>query len=124
MVGYGTDEFPAFFVQSSGENDHGPRRHAAFRPPNCFRHWDLGGGGIVLAQPVDKHPPSIPTTRAALSAAEQQAMGVGVRGKELTPFLLGRLAEITEGQTLRANHALVLANARLAAQVARALAEM
>jgi pseudouridine-5'-phosphate glycosidase len=60
----------------------------------------------------------------ALSEAEQQAMGVGVRGKELTPFLLNRLAEITEGQTLRANHALVIANARLAAQVAHEVARL
>ena len=47
-----------------------------------------------------------------------------MRGKELTPFLLSRLAEITEGQTLRANHALVIANAQLAAKVARELAAL
>ena len=74
----------------------------------------------MLAQPVEKHAALDPNEFLhALSTAEQQAMGVGVRGKELTPFLLSRLAEITEGQTLRANHALVIANARLAAQVAR-----
>ena len=44
-----------------------------------------------------------------------------MRGKSLTPFLMNSLAEITEGQTLRANHVLVIANARLAAQVAREL---
>jgi len=83
-------------------------------------HWSLGGGGIVLAQPVEKHAALDPEAfMHALSEAEQKALGVGVRGKELTPFLLKRLAEITEGQTLRANHALVIANARLAAQVAR-----
>jgi pseudouridine-5'-phosphate glycosidase len=124
VVGYGTDEFPAFFVESSGEKITArvdtPRQAADFL--SC--HWALGGGGVVLAQPVDRSIAIDPKDfAAARSTAERQAVGMGVRGKDLTPFLLGRLAEITEGQTLRANHALILANARLAAQVAKALAE-
>jgi len=121
VVGFGTDEFPAFYVHSSGE-DITARADTPRQAADIFRvHWTLGGGGIVLAQPVDRHIALDPEDFvAALSSAEQQAVGIGVRGKELTPFLLGRLAEITEGQTLRANHALILANARLAAQVARA----
>lgn len=121
VVGYGTDEFPAFYVHSSGQRITSrvdtPRQAA-----DLFRaHWALGGAGVVLAQPIDKHIALEPEAfMGALTAAEQQAMGVGVRGKELTPFLLSRLSEITAGQTLRANHALILANARLAAQVARA----
>jgi pseudouridine-5'-phosphate glycosidase len=87
-------------------------------------HWGLGGAGVVLAQPVGDQVAMEPDEfTVALTSAERQAVGVGVRGKELTPFLLGRLAEITNGQTLRANHILVRANARLAAQVATALAE-
>jgi pseudouridine-5'-phosphate glycosidase len=122
VVGYGTEEFPAFYVHSSGEpitaRVDTPRQAA-----DLFRaHWSFGGNGIVLAQPLDRHVALEPESFLnALSAAEQEAMGSGVRGKELTPFLLGRLAEITEGQTLKANHMLVIANARLAAQVARAL---
>ncbi len=57
----------------------------------------------------------------ALRHAENMAGAAGVRGGALTPFLLARLAEISQGQTLRANKALVVANARLAAQVAKAL---
>ena len=123
VVGYGTDEFPAFYVQTSGE-DITARVDTPVQAAELFRcHWALGGGGIVLAQPVEKQLALDPDDfGAALSTAEQHAVGVGVRGKELTPFLLDRLAEITEGQTLRVNHALILANARLAAQVARALA--
>jgi pseudouridine-5'-phosphate glycosidase len=122
VVGYGTDEFPAFYVHSSGEpitaRVDTPRQAADL----CRAHWSLGGAGVVLAQPVEPHVALEPESfMSALSTAEKAAMGTGVRGKELTPFLLGRLAEITEGQTLRANHALVIANARLAAQVARAL---
>jgi pseudouridylate synthase len=124
VVGFGTDEFPAFFVPSSGERVLAridtPRQAADL----LRAHWSLDGAGVVIAQPVDKHVALDPNAfMDALTSAEQQAMGVGVRGKELTPFLLGRIAEITEGQTLKANHALVVANARLAAQIARCLAE-
>lgn len=120
VIGYGTDEFPAFFVHSSGEPITARADSPAEAAAIIHAHWALGGGGIVLAQPVEKHTALDPNEfMHALSEAEQQAMGVGVRGKELTPFLLNRLAEITEGQTLRANHSLVIANARLAAQVAR-----
>jgi pseudouridine-5'-phosphate glycosidase len=122
VLGYGTDEFPAFYVHTSGDpvtaRVDSPDEAAEF----CRVHWALGGAGLVIAQPVEKHfaldPDNFVT---ALSSAEQQALGVGVRGKELTPFLLNRLAEITEGQTLKANHSLVIANARLAAELAAAL---
>ncbi len=125
VIGFGTDEFPAFYVHSSGEPTTSRVENAAQAAELIRTHWDLGGGGIVIAQPVDKHAALDPDAfMHALSSAEQQAMGVGVRGKELTPFLLNRLAEITEGQTLRANHALVIANARLAAQVAREMARL
>jgi pseudouridine-5'-phosphate glycosidase len=122
VVGFGTDQFPAFFVPTSGERVSArvdtPRQAADL----CRAHWALDGAGVVIAQPVDRHVALDPNAfMHALSSAEQQAMGVGVRGKELTPFLLGRIAEITEGQTLKANHALVVANARLAAQIARCL---
>ncbi len=123
VIGYRTDQFPAFFISSSGE----PTMNRVDTPAEAAEllrvHWALGGSGIVLAQPVEEHVALEPDAfLSALSAAEQQAVGEGIRGKELTPFLLGRLADITEGQTLRANHALVIANARLAAQIARAYA--
>lgn len=121
VVGYGTDEFPAFYLHSSGE-EITARVDSPNEAADLLRaHWQLGGSGIVVAQPVDKHVALEPDDFiTALSAAEQLAVGVGVRGKELTPFLLGRLNEITAGQTLRANRALIVANARLAAQVAAA----
>src|SRR5262245_43201920 len=124
VVGYGTDEFPAFYVRTSGELVTARVNTAAEAAELLQTHWCLGGTGIVLAQPVVEQVALEPDEfTVALTAAEQQAVGVGVRGKELTPFLLGRLAEITQGQTLRANHVLVISNARLAAQVARAVAE-
>src|SRR5262245_17472913 len=123
VIGYGTDEFPAFYVRSSGEPVTARVDNPAEAAEVLAAHWQLGGAGIVLAQPVVAQVALEPDEfTVALTAAEQQAVGIGVRGKELTPFLLGRLAEITQGQTLRANHVLVISNARLAAQVARAMA--
>jgi pseudouridine-5'-phosphate glycosidase len=124
VVGYGTDEFPAFYVRSSGlllaARVDSPQEAAAL----CREHWSCGGAGIVLAQPLDVALALEPNEfGAALAEAERQAAAENVRGPALTPFLLARLAEITGGRTLRANQALVVANARLAAQVARALVE-
>jgi pseudouridine-5'-phosphate glycosidase len=122
VVGFGTDQFPAFFIPTSGEPIQS-RVDTAEQAAELLRvHWQLGGAGIVVAQPVDPNVALQPDAFLhALSSAEHEAMGVGIRGKELTPFLLGRLAEITGGQTLKANHALVIANARLAARIAHEL---
>lgn len=119
VLGYGTDEFPAFYLRSSGEpvpaRVDTPEQAAAL----VEAHWSLGGGGVVLAQPVAAELALEPAElEDALQQAERQAADAGVRGKDLTPFLLARLAEVTRGKTLRANQALVIANARLAALVA------
>jgi pseudouridine-5'-phosphate glycosidase len=119
VVGYGTDEFPAFYLRSSGEpvgaRVDSPEQAAAL----LAAHWALDGGGVVLAQPLPAEVALTPAElEGALTRAEEQARAAGVRGKALTPYLLARLAELTEGRTLRANRALIVANARLAAQVA------
>ena len=122
VVGYGTDEFPAFLMQSSGlpvsSRVNSPEEAAAL----LAAHWRLGGAGIVLAQPLPRETALEPEVfHKALVRAETQARATNVRGPALTPFLLSRLAELTEGKTLRANQALIVANARLAARVATAL---
>jgi pseudouridine-5'-phosphate glycosidase len=122
VVGYGTDEFPAFYLVSSGERVSArvdtPEQAAVL----VSSHWRLGGAGVVLAQPVVADVALAEREfENALKQVEKQAADASVRGKELTPFLLNRLAEVTEGKTLRANQALVIANARLAARVARVL---
>ncbi len=119
VVGYGTDEFPAFYLRSSGERVSArvdsPEAAAAL----LASHWRMDGAGVVLAQPLASDVAMEPDEFAdALFEAEGQLVGAGVRGKELTPFLLARLGEVTRGKTLRANQELVVANARLAAQVA------
>jgi pseudouridine-5'-phosphate glycosidase len=122
VVGYGTDEFPAFYLRTSGlpvsARVDGPGEGAAL----VAAHWALGGAGVVLAQPLPAGVALDPADFAdALRRAEARAAEAGVRGPARTPFLLARLAEITEGRTLAANRELIVANAALAAQVARAL---
>jgi pseudouridine-5'-phosphate glycosidase len=124
VVGYGTDDFPAFYLRSSGE----PVSARVDTPEQAVAlltaHWQLGGAGLVLAQPVVADVAlEQDEFENALHQAERQAAEAGVRGKELTPFLLGNLADVTQGKTLHANQSLVVANARLAAKVARVWAD-
>jgi pseudouridine-5'-phosphate glycosidase len=122
VLGYACDEFPAFYLRSSGERVAArvetPRQIAAV----ARAHWELGGGGVVVAQPL---APEVALDAAewdaALAEAERRAKAAGVRGPAWTPAVLAHLAEITGGRTLRANRALVVANAALAAEVAAAL---
>ena len=85
-------------------------------------HVRMGGGGAVLAQPCPADV-AVPADEFAewLAIAEVEARAAGVGGAKLTPFLLGRLASISGGRTLAANRALIVNNARLAAEVAVAL---
>jgi pseudouridine-5'-phosphate glycosidase len=123
VVGYQTDEFPAFYVRSSGESVS-----ARVNTPDevaglAAAHWKLGGAGVVIAQPVPHEAAlKIEELTDAVTRAESAAAESGMRGKELTPFLLAQLAALTEGRTVRANQVLVLENARLAARIARAYA--
>jgi pseudouridine-5'-phosphate glycosidase len=122
VLGYRTDEFPAFYVVSGG----GPvscRVESVEDAAAVFgAHVRLGGGGAVLAQPC---PAEVAVPAAEfdgwLATAEREAKAAGASGAKLTPFLLARLAELSGGRTLAANRALVVANARIAAEVAVAL---
>jgi len=122
--GYRTGAFPAFYVRESAlpvsaQLDSPREAAAAFAA-----HVRMGGKGAVLAQPC---PPdvAVPATEfdAWLSEAESAARAAGATGAKVTPFLLARLAELSGGRTLTANRALIVANARLAAEVAVALQE-
>jgi pseudouridine-5'-phosphate glycosidase len=120
VVGYGTSEFPAFYVHSSGEpvsaRVETPGQAAAL----LAAHWGMGGAGVVLALPL---PPeqALPAAEFERAWVEAERSAAAVRGSAVTPFLLARLAELTGGKTLHINQALIVANARLAARVAVAL---
>lgn len=122
VVGFGCDEFPAFLLASSSlpvsARVDSPAEAAAL----CAAHWELGGRGIVISQPLPSKTALEPNDfHMALVRAESQARAEGMRGPALTPFLLARLAELTDGRTLRANQALIVSNAGLAARIAAAL---
>ncbi len=124
VIGYGTEDFPAFYVETSGlpvsARVDSPKEASTL----LNAHWALGGAGVVLALPLPKEEAlDVGALLDHLEQAEQMAADAGVQGGARTPFLLARLAELTGGATLRANRALVVANARLAAQVAVALTE-
>ncbi len=122
VVGYKTDDFPAFYTRSSGLGVDcrldKPEEVACF----IDTKWKAGlKGGVVVANPIpaDKEP-AFATIAQATEQALEEARQLKLRGKEITPFLLRRIKEITAGESLRANVALALNNARLAAQVALA----
>jgi pseudouridine-5'-phosphate glycosidase len=122
VVGYGTDELPAFYVRSSGL----PLAHRvddALAAARVVREQLARGAGIVIAVPIDAadaldRSEAEAQVDGAIEAAERQ----GVRGAALTPFLLGRLSDATGGRSLAANLSLLRMNARVAAQIALALA--
>jgi pseudouridylate synthase len=123
VVGYQTNDFPAFYLRGSGE-PVSVRVDAAKEAAELLKaHWDMNGAGVVLAQPVPQDAALNPVElEKALEQAEAFAISGEIRGKALTPFLLGKLDELTQSKTVKANQALVVANARLAAEVAAELA--
>ena len=128
VLGYRTDAFPAFYVRSDPAVPLpvSSRVESAAEAAGTFNaHARLGGGGAVLAQPC---PPEaaigFEEFNAALHEAEADASRTGITGAKVTPFLLKRIAELTGGKTLAANRALIVNNARLAAEVAVELSHL
>jgi len=121
VISYGTDEFPAFFSRVSGfaapMRSDSPAELAAIMRTK----WELGiRGGLNIANPIPEAD-EIPAAQidSIIDRALRDMDAKGIRGKEATPFLLGRIVEITGGESLRANIALVKNNARLGAAIAR-----
>jgi pseudouridine-5'-phosphate glycosidase len=124
VLGYRTDEFPAFYV-SVAKLPVSCRVEAATEAAAVFAaHVQMGGSGAVLARSCPDEA-AIPAAEFHewLRKAEEDAQEARVSGPRITPFLLKRLAELSGGRTLIANRALIVANARLAAEVAVELAK-
>jgi len=122
VLGYRTDRFPAFYVRGGG-GDVSFRVNTATEAAAVFAsHVKFGGRGAILAQPLDEDV-AVPAElfNKAMTQAEAEATAQGITGAKLTPFLLARLADLTVGRTLAANQALIVANAGLAAEVAKEL---
>jgi pseudouridine-5'-phosphate glycosidase len=125
VVGYATNEFPAFYSRESNL----PLPHRVDTPDEAARmmriHQDLGWPGqgtptgmlIVNPPPAEKALPRA-EVESLISGAVAAAEEAGIRGKAVTPFLLEQLARNSGGKTLQTNIALLVANARLAADIA------
>jgi pseudouridine-5'-phosphate glycosidase len=122
VVGYDTDEFPAFYSRESkldvSVNLDNPQDVVEF----ARAHWHAGlQSAVLVANPVpvtDAMPRS--DMEPIIEEASRDARAKKIHGKDLTPFLLARINELTKGKSMQANLALLLSNARLAAQIAKA----
>ncbi|SEE81303.1 pseudouridine-5'-phosphate glycosidase [Rhizobiales bacterium GAS191] len=126
VIAYGTQDFPAFYSRASGERIDQRLDTPVEIAEAIMLHRRLGSGtGLLIANPIpEEHAlPAEKIDRAIADAvAEAQASGIG--GKALTPFLLSRINELTAGESLKSNIALVRNNAALAAQIAVAYAAL
>ncbi|HWI47397.1 MAG TPA: pseudouridine-5'-phosphate glycosidase [Rummeliibacillus sp.] len=123
VVGYGTNELPAFYTRQSGF-DVNFRLDTPEEVADMLRtKWNLNlKGGAVIANPIpekDAMDHDFITNIIAKALAEAEANHI--HGKEVTPFLLGKVKELTKGTSLEANIALVKNNALIGAQIAKAL---
>lgn len=124
VVGYGTEEFPAFYSRQSGLGVPLRCNTAAEVAAVMKAKWEMGlRGGIVIANPIPAAA-EIPAAEImpVIERALVKAKAQGIGGKKVTPFLLAEIATVTEGRSLAANIALVKDNARLAAEIAVAYA--
>jgi len=124
VLGFGTDEFPAFYWRASGQRVDRRCDSVDELARVARAHWTLGSRtGVLIANPI---PEADELPRAAYEQALQGALAEaaerGLRGREVTPFLLDRLRELSGGATVKANLALLRNNARVAAELARTLA--
>jgi pseudouridine-5'-phosphate glycosidase len=126
VLGYGTDTLPAFFVRSSGLalSQRVNRPEEAARAIAAQRALDLETGMLLAVPPPAEAALDAAEVDAAIAIALASAEREGIRGKAVTPYLLREVRERTGGRSLAANVALVRNNARVAAEVAVALASL
>ncbi len=126
VVGYQTEEFPAFYTRKSGHAVDYKVESAEELAQAIKAKWDLNlNGGIVVANPIpeaDELDSELITQ--AIDDAVREAEAQGIQGKETTPFLLAKVKDITAGESLTANIELVYNNSRVAAELAVALSRL
>ena len=126
VIGYGTEELPAFYSRQSGFGvdyriDTPEELAAAFRAQNAMA---LGGGMLVTNPIPEEYSMPSDVINKAIDRAIDECNAKGIHGKETTPFLLARVAELTGGDSLASNIRLVFNNAKVAAQTAVAMAKL
>jgi len=124
VIGYGTADFPAFWTRSSGLTVDTRIDTPGEIADLLATQFSLGMGGVLIGNPI---PEASAMDEHVIATMIERALGdaaaAGISGKATTPFLLKRIFELTDGKSLVANIALVENNARVAADVAVALAE-
>ena len=122
VIGYRTDEFPAFYTTTSGYSVQS-RINTAEEIARCMKvKWELGlEGGMVIANPVLREDAmDEEVIEEAITKSLKEASEKGIDGKAVTPFLLERISQLTDGESLKTNIALVCNNALLGARIASA----
>ena len=126
VLGLDTDDFPAFYCRKSGFgvdfNAKTPEDVAAIAKVK----WDMGlAGGMLIGNPVpEEYAMDFDEMSAVIDKAMAQAEEAGVKGKNITPFLLAHIVELTGGDSLKTNIQLAYNNARAAAKIAVALSQL
>ena len=126
VLGYQTDEFPAFYCSKSGYkldyNAESPEIIAKIMKTK----WDLGlKGGLVIGNPIpEEFALDFDWMNGVIDAALKKADDLGIRGKYITPFLLAEIKDMTEGVSFASNLELAYNNARLASRIAKAYAAL
>ena len=114
VLGYRTDELPLFYSAGGGPPVAARVDDAGQAARMARTHWELGGAALLLARDPEDGIDVEPLIQEALAAAAAQ----GISGQGVTPFVLSFLHESSDGRTLEVNRELIVANARLAAEVA------
>jgi pseudouridine-5'-phosphate glycosidase len=125
VLGYSTDTLPAFYTRSSGLSLDArvDDAKAVAAIVQAKRRIGLGGGILVTVPPPQEHALPDDMAKAAIETALSDAAQRGITGGEITPYLLARIAELTDGQSVTTNIALLKNNATVAAEIAIALCE-
>lgn len=120
VLGYQTKDFPAFYTRKSGFEVLYPLDSPEIAAKTLKAKWDLGlKGGVVIANPVpEKHEMDHGVITSAIDNALIECDELGIKGKDITPFLLGKIKDVTGGDSLKTNIELVYNNARVGADIA------
>ncbi|GAA0115646.1 pseudouridine-5'-phosphate glycosidase [Clostridium senegalense] len=126
VIGYKTEELPAFYTVKSGFKVDYKVEDAKELAVALKAKWDLNlKGGVVVANPIpEEYAMDYDMITNAINNAVKEAAEKGIKGKESTPFLLSKVKEITKGQSLEANIELVYNNAKLGADLAVELSKL
>jgi pseudouridine-5'-phosphate glycosidase len=126
VLGYQSDDFPAFYSRNSGLKTSGRANTPEEAAFIARMHWSLGMRSAVLVAVAPPEDTALPSdmVKAAVKAALKAAQAQKITGQDVTPFLLSKVSELTGGASLRTNLDLLLNNAAVASQIARAMTRM